>query len=417
MEEQNPWWSKEPDPTLVRWRESKLRWMPSIISEIGLEPFSLHFLFGPRQVGKTTALKLLIEREIDRGRDPRSIFYRSCDLLTDHMELDKTLDDYLRARKAWGTGPSLIILDEITFVHDWWRAVKSKIDSGVFDRDVLIITGSSSMDLLKQKELFPGRRGKGRDLLMRPLSFSEYLKAVHGLKVMSGPFSELEKNMDGNLLISNRSRELLETYLITGGFPLSIKDIIERKVVSEETMDTYLNWLRGDWNKAGKSDVYMKEVVRYLIRARGTPISWNGLSSETSINSPHTARSYVETLQGIYSALVLQLLSPDRRVLPRKNRKVHFTDPFIYRILSRYTGEKMDDGWLAEGTAASHLSRWGDAFYWRNGSEVDVVMDLSGQQTGFEITWGIKSWKRPRHIPRTFMVDRENYHLFLSSIG
>jgi len=416
MEEQNPWWNKEPDPAIVRWKASKLRWIPRVINDMDLKPFSLHFLFGPRQVGKTTALKLLIERELNRGRDPRSVFYQTCDLLTDHLELNEVLDDYLKARRSWNIGPSLIVLDEITFVHEWWRAIKSKIDSGAFEKDILLITGSSSMELMRQKELFPGRRGQGRDLLMRPLSFAEYLKVVDGLEVLSGPLADLGTNMDGNLLISKRSKELLDTYMITGGFPLSMKDVAERNEVSRETVETYLNWLKGDWAKAGKSDGYMKEVIRYMIRARGTPISWQGISSETSINSPHTARSYVETLQGIYSAMVLQLVSPDGMVQPKKNRKVHFTDPFIYRILSLYTGEKLDDGWLAEGTAASHISRWGVPHYWRNGSEVDVVLNNSGQQVGFEVTWGVKNWKRPKHIKRNYMVDRENYHLFLASI-
>ncbi|MFP3195168.1 MAG: AAA family ATPase [Caldivirga sp.] len=41
--------------------------------------FSLNFLFGLRQVGKSTALLLAIKRLLDEGVNPKAIFYYSCD--------------------------------------------------------------------------------------------------------------------------------------------------------------------------------------------------------------------------------------------------------------------------------------------------------------------------------------------------
>ncbi len=60
----NPWWRGrlEEDPHLARWAESPVRWVPSFVYEVELEPYALHFLFGPRQVGKTTAPSLLVKR-------------------------------------------------------------------------------------------------------------------------------------------------------------------------------------------------------------------------------------------------------------------------------------------------------------------------------------------------------------------
>ena len=37
--------------------DSKIKWVPEIINDVSLEPFSLNFIFGPRQVGKTTLIK------------------------------------------------------------------------------------------------------------------------------------------------------------------------------------------------------------------------------------------------------------------------------------------------------------------------------------------------------------------------
>jgi len=61
MEEQNPWWKGKDlvknDPDLRKWLDSKIKWVPEIINEVSLEPFSLNFISGPRQVGKTTLIK------------------------------------------------------------------------------------------------------------------------------------------------------------------------------------------------------------------------------------------------------------------------------------------------------------------------------------------------------------------------
>jgi predicted AAA+ superfamily ATPase len=47
-----------------------------------LKPFSLNFVYGARQVGKTTGLKLLIRDLIRSGKtDPKSVFYIDLDYL------------------------------------------------------------------------------------------------------------------------------------------------------------------------------------------------------------------------------------------------------------------------------------------------------------------------------------------------
>ena len=152
MERYNPWWLGEPDLLYEEWKNAKINWIPKIVNKISFKPFSLHFLSGPRQVGKTTALKILIQ-ELIKSRSKKAVFYYSCDELTDHKELSEILDNYLASRRSWGIKSSILFLDEITFVSDWWRSVKSRIDSGEFKKDILVITGSARIDLLKQKRI------------------------------------------------------------------------------------------------------------------------------------------------------------------------------------------------------------------------------------------------------------------------
>jgi predicted AAA+ superfamily ATPase len=58
MKDQNPWWYGEVDKKFEEWKNKPLKWVPPILEEFNFKPFSLNFIVGPRQVGKTTALKI-----------------------------------------------------------------------------------------------------------------------------------------------------------------------------------------------------------------------------------------------------------------------------------------------------------------------------------------------------------------------
>lgn len=417
MEEFNPWWANELDYVYEEWKKSPIKWIPRITNEITLKPFSLHFLLGPRQVGKTTAIKILIHKLLENNNyNPKSIFYYSCDELIDHRELGEILDSYLSAKSSWNIGSVIIFLDEITFVKDWWRAIKSRVDLGKFANDVLILTGSASLELMRQKELFPGRRGKGQDFVMLPMDFSTYVSTFGKLDIKSSNLEDLDANLKANALYSNKISELFKQYLITGGFPVSIKDYYIYKRIPIEVNKVYLDWVRGDWSKAGRNEKYMKEILSYIIRARGTPISWNGIASETSINSPNTVRSYIETLEYIFSLNILYFLTPDFRIMYKKNKKIHFSDPFLFKVFSHYAKTEFSEDWLVEATVASHLKRNYPIYYWRNSSEVDVICSIDKRQIGFEVTWGIKKWQKPKHIKQAYLFDKTNIAQYLASL-
>jgi hypothetical protein len=422
MERFNPWWKNEGDQSLAEWNAFPIKWVPQdVIGSVSLRPFSLNFLSGPRQVGKTTAIKLLI-KELLKSREPESVFYYSCDELSDYAELGEVLDGYLRSSGARGLvsgGGRTIFLDEVTFVSDWWRALKSRIDDGSLKGDVVTVTGSGSLDLLKQKERFPGRRGNGADIVMRPRSFGQYVAALGGPSVAAfESLSLAEDAIAANGLHSDSISKYFEDYLQTGGFPRSIIEMKERGRVGDSVVKTLLDWLRADWGKAGRNDRYMKEVLSYVLRAAGTPVSWLSMARETSIGSPHTTQAYVETLERLLAALVLELITPQGRIMHRKNRKVHFLDPLLYRAFSNFTAVELNEAALVEGTVASHLSRRWETHYWRDGTEVDAVALEKGKQFGVETKWGFKKGSRPRHLSSSFIsLDRKRAPLFLASVG
>lgn len=235
---------------------------------LALEPFSLNLVYGPRQVGKTKMLKLVINELLNRVQ-PRAILYLSCDEFSGYRELGEVLDTYLRARFEWGITRSYIFLDEVTFVEDWWRAVKARIDDGSLTTSVVTVTGSASLELLRQKELFPGRRGKGRDVKMMPLSFHSYAAKIHGLSMARmTKLADASKAVDANKLFSEKIGQLFDDYLETGGFPLAIREKAQFGRVGEDSRRALLDGFRSDLLRVGKSESAMKEVISYLLGQR-----------------------------------------------------------------------------------------------------------------------------------------------------
>jgi predicted AAA+ superfamily ATPase len=90
---QNPWWGEREwavdDRQLVLLAGAPARLPAELVDAIDLARAGIHVLRGPRQVGKTTDLKLLVERALAEERDARSILYLTLDLIEGqpHAEL------------------------------------------------------------------------------------------------------------------------------------------------------------------------------------------------------------------------------------------------------------------------------------------------------------------------------------------
>ncbi|RLE65926.1 MAG: ATP-binding protein [Thermoprotei archaeon] len=392
----NPWWSDREDITVSRWRSLRVRWIPKWIERISLKPFSLNFVVGPRQIGKTTGIKLLIN-DLVKNVEKESVFYFNCDFLPDISSLKKVLDSYISFKKSMGIDNSFIFLDEVTSVPEWWRIIKGYIDLGIFKNDVLTITGSSSLRLKGEVELFPGRRGGGKDIFVYPLTFREYLE-VHGLKVELE--EDVEKTMRRLLKDYERIKELFRRYLKTGGFPLAIN----QDPTAEEQ---FIAGMESDILKAKYNLQLTKEVIGSIMRKAPSPCSFSTIGRDIGV-SYKTVQEYINMLRNIF-ILDIAMFKKDR-VKWRKEKKFFFLDPFIAHTLSLWSGEKYLESALYEWIVQSHLSRrFGEVFYFRNSFEIDCIAD--------DLKVEVKIGKPHRRYPKNvFVIDSENIHLFLASI-
>ncbi len=397
--DQNPWWKDtnlvEQDYDIVKWNEKKYRWVPGIIEKISLEHFALHIITGPMQAGKTTALKLLIKKLLEK-REPKSIFYFNCENLADYRELTEVLESYLEFKESNNLKRCIILLDEITLPKEWYRSIKYLIDMGKFRDDVLILTGSSSLFVKREVELFPGRRGKGKDFVLYPLSFRGFLNVIDPELVKKlhilNTTDELEKKVLNNMVFEKELSRHLEKYMEYGGFPLSIANFGKSR---EEAKKTYLSWIKNAILKAERSDVIARQIIKALIETIQSDISWESISKKIEIKSPKTAAAYIDLLKSIFAVNVLYNIDiSGKKIRFGKNKKLHFRDPLLLEIFEDWCLIKSQNkqSAVAEALVVDHLIKKFPecVFFWKNSFEIDAVVLVKGKLYGFEVKWSEK---------------------------
>jgi len=377
LEDYNPWWYSDDwekeDKHLRLWESQRYRWFPEWLNELSLEPFSLNFVIGPRQVGKTTGLKLLIGQLIKSEKiQPEDITFLSCDIFTDMKELRDILFEYAEVKKG------ILILDEITSVEYWWKIVKALIDLGKLENHVVIVSGSSAVKLFKFYEAFSGRMGKGKRLEVLPLSFPEYIK--------------LHKKAYGTKI-----KVLFERYLSNGGFPRSInedKSFLEDLIISIDR----------EISRIGKDPKIARKVIYSVIKKAPSAVSYSTLGKEVELNHV-TTREYLGLLEDLFILGIS--FWKDKDVNFKKEKKIFIRDPFIARIFAEIYNLELRRDFLYEWTVQEHLLRkYGEIYYYRNKYEIDI---LAG-----DLKIEVKAGKSHRKYPRNVLIlDEEDLPRFL----
>jgi len=402
LERYNPWWIRnegiEADRHWRAFRDSRLHWEPKILQKLDLQKEGVYTLRGPRQVGKTTLIKIWISQLLENQVDPRAVFYYSCDLLNDKKELFAVLEQYQNISLGRKFPHRYIFLDEVTIIEDWQHAVKQAVDLGWMQNATILASGSSAVDLRRGAERMPGRRGPAEklDWVLMPLSFGEFLKYCHPEvpKLTLSSDLLLLRRQTPNLMadwlsFAPRFQFALEEYLKTGGFPLALEQYLRQGEVDESLRQTYLSVLRSDVEKLRRNRAILNNLLARIVITEGSPQSWQSLGKDAGIGSPHTVIDYMEILGDSFLLFVLQALDRNRKAAePKKDKKIYFCDPLVRDAVSKDLGlpglpleRKVEAAVgfhlirLFEKNPEEGLSYLNKVFYWRNvrGKEVDFV--------------------------------------------
>lgn len=343
------------------------------------------------------------------GVPPDAIAYFSGELIDDHHSLLRHMEQYLAT--AIEAQINYLIVDEVTYIRDWDKAVKFAADAGMLARTILMITGSDLVFIQDARMRFPGRRGDATlaDFHLYPLSFREYL-------TLDGRVSELENHLEQPSRIPAETVDAIYSafsrYLLHGGYLTGINDLAEFGAVRNSTLATYSDWIRGDVLKRGKREPYLREVLGAIVNRYTTQVTWNALAGDLSIDHPRTVADYVALLERMDAVVVLPALLEDKlAAAPKKARKLMFSDPFILHAVRAWLSPddnpfehqilaaREDPVWVSrivEATVASHLHRFHPTYYIKAQGEVDVAYVRGGRFWPVEIKW--TSQLRPKAL-------------------
>ena len=415
---QNIWWQDKSlishDPKIREMNAQRFRWRPPVLEELDLDHFAVYTIRGPRQVGKTTALKILIRDLLEDERVLKEqVMYYTCDNIDDYKELIELLETYLDHIKKLNLGKKrlYIFLDEVTSVRDWQKGIKYLIDTGRFSQACMVLTGSNAADLRKGVERLPGRRGKVKspDKIMLPLTFRDYVRLIN-----PGLFTRLAERLSGGMdiftldqaafkaLLSLQPHHgelaiLYEQFLITGGFITAINAYFPEHEIGYAVYELYQQWFRGDISRAGRSERTARQIINELITIGVSAFGWDTIAKKIGVATHKTVSEYIETMEDSFVLKTLyQIDINTRRSRIKKLKKTYFLDSFIFWSLWGWV-----DNWLAYSDNVSRALTSPDikaklteqiianelfyrfdrpdwlnsqVFFWKNGGEIDFII-------------------------------------------
>lgn len=376
------------DPQLRRLKTQVYIHHPATLKALPMNTPGIYTLGGGRQIGKTTLLKQWMAHLLQHNIIPSRIAFFSGELIDDHHALFNLLSQQLKEMPPEGL--NYLILDEITYIRDWDKAIKYAADIGLLDHVILILTGSDLKLIQDARMRFPGRRGEASlvNFHLYPLSFYEVVHLKH--PELTTP--------DNKCLF-----EEFQNYLIHGGYLTAINDYAQHQSISNATLMTYADWIRGDMIKHGKQEHYLKEIIGAILKRYGTQITWNSIAQDLSIDHPKTVGDYMALLESMDALFVQSALIEDKLVgAPKKARKLFFTDPFILHAMKSWLYPTKDAfsnqiqpmlhdsiqiSHLVELCAVTHYRRYYETYYIKATGEVDIAYIDKARFWPIEIKW------------------------------
>ncbi len=352
-------------------------------------------VIGPRQVGKTTLLKMIVSDTKNK------VLEWNCDEPDVRRRLTEPTSTELKAEIG---DADLILIDEAQRIKNIGITLKLLIDN--YPEKQVIATGSSAIEMSNSiNEPLTGRK---YEYVMYPFSCEE----------LFNEFGEQEE------------RRMLERRLIYGSYPEVVNNSGEERETLTELVGSYLYK-----DIFSFQDVRKPEIIEQLLQALalqiGSEVSYNELGRLLGLNTA-TVQRYIDLLEKSYVVFHLRSFSRNVRSELKKSRKIYFYDNGVrnaligdYKPLAlrNDTGALWENYIIAERLKHNAYNTfYGKSYFWRTQQqqEIDYIEDIDGMLHTYESKWN--EGKHPRltdtfakaYPDHTFtVVSPENYQSFV----
>lgn len=320
----------------------------------------LVFLTGPRQVGKTTLSRLLMQ-----------------DLRAQYLNYDVAADRAVIQQQSWRLDAQLLVLDEIHKMPQWKNWLKGVVD-GKPAAQQLLVTGSARMETFRQSG--DSLAGRYRALRLHPLSVREWCTLAP---------AELRSALHAGQ--APTPEEALERLLERGGFP---EPMLEPDPIEAD------RWRRQYIDGLVREDVLefsrihelgaMRLFVDMLRERVGSPLSLASLARDLNLAQP-TLRRYLDILQALFIVFVVP---PWHRNIARavlQQPKAYFYDTGLVRG----SGSE-GDGARFENLMACHLLK--HAQWQQDALGRDCQLHYLRTKDGAEVDFALSDGEQLTHL-------------------
>jgi len=337
-------------------------------------------IYGARQVGKTTIMKMLIKQLKDNGISDKAVFYfdlEDLDMLNLCSQGVDFLIRYIDARTSY-KGKIYVFIDEIQYLGNASSFIKLMVDNHS-NRFKLIASGSSVLGI--KSKIKKSLVGRIVTFEVFGLDFEEFLwfkKKIFNLDKVADEKTEKEL------------KQLFEEFIIFGTYPriALISRIDDRRYYLKELIQTYI---KKDIKDIGKIRNIMKfnNFLRILADQTGNLLNIDELASSVGI-ARETVYDYLTLLEGTYIARRLAPFFRNLRSELTKMPKIYFEDSGVLNylkyddIVEKVSGQLLENSIYAELRKVVGLE---SLRYWRTQSkqEIDFVVEHRRQLFAFEV--------------------------------
>lgn len=353
-------------------------------------PF-IKILTGVRRCGKSTILKMIVQRLREQGiPEERILQYQFDSLAYEEMKTAKAL--YAQVKSRLTEEKTYLFFDEIQEVESWERVVNSLMQEYNVD---IYVTGSNSR--MMSSEISTYLTGRYISFRIYPLSFSEYLSFRQSFADVSDPHKELG------------------TYVKLGGFPaVHLQDYTQEEVYTI-VRDIYNSTIFTDIVKRSqirKVD-QLERIVRFTFDNVGRTFSAASISkylkSEMRTIDNETVYNYLSKLESAYILHRCSRYDIQGKELLKTQEKFYLADTaFRYSVLG-YSPDTAAA--MLENIVYLELLRRGYEVYVGKleNSEVDFIAVKQENKLYIQVTQEIGSPETERREYGRLLDIRDNY--------